>query len=95
MGEAKTTSEDKTDIMGETRKEELLLIPEDKLATEETKDAIIDKLAAEIANLKEQNISIDDEKIPYYSALWHMRLYVSMCHYSNIGTWKSTVIYII
>ena len=60
--ETKTISDDKADTMEKTIKEELMLIPEDKKATEKMKDAIIDKSAAEIANLKEENTLIDERK---------------------------------
>ena len=45
-------------------KETLLLMPEDNITTEKMKDAIIDKSAAEIANLKEEIEK--DRKTEYY-----------------------------
>ena len=58
--ETKATSDDKTDTMEETMKEKLLLMPEDNKTTEKTKDAVIDKSTAEIANMKEEILPCEE-----------------------------------
>ena len=62
--ETKATSDDKRDTVEETMKEKLLLMPEDNITTEKTKDAVTDKSAAEIANPKEEIEK--DRKTEYY-----------------------------